>query len=149
MALIAKRTGLWDELKAFCKERPVWGTCAGLILLSNHVENAKQGGQDTLKTLPISVLRNRFGAQTESFYSRIYTENMNSVYGEDSQPTGVFIRAPIITNVDEEACVLARLENKEIVAVKYRNILGCAFHPELTKDISWHLYFVDMVKNAT
>ncbi|RKP11452.1 PdxT/SNO family [Piptocephalis cylindrospora] len=144
IALIAQRSGIWEALRDFGTRRPVWGTCAGLILLSEKAENTKKGGQELLGLLPITVLRNRFGSQTDSFETHLSVP----VLGQDF--LALFIRAPVIESVreGEGVEVMAKLENGEIVAVRKDDILGCAFHPELTGDRRWHQYFVGMAGEA-
>ncbi|KAJ3149030.1 hypothetical protein HDU89_004032 [Geranomyces variabilis] len=150
MALIAERSGLMDPLRAFVKSgKPVWGTCAGMILLSNTAHATKAGGQNLIGGLAVTVKRNAFGAQVDSFVADLAIPTL--IHPETLFP-GVFIRAPIIESVDEkEVEVLARVprkgeENSEgsIVAVRQGHILATAFHPELTEDDRFHRYFVDM-----
>jgi 5'-phosphate synthase pdxT subunit len=142
-ALIAQRSGLWPHLLEFCQRKPVWGICAGLILLSQHVTHAKQNGQNVLGILPVRVVRNHFGAQTESFMSTLVCTNES---GDQHAFMGMFIRAPIIELLpDQDVQVLVTLEQL-VVAVRQGHVLGCAFHPELTRDPWWHAYFCHMVR---
>lgn len=114
---------------------PVFGTCAGLIMLAETIAN------DTrihLGTMPIEVVRNAYGRQLGSFS---VIEEFNHI-----KIPMVFIRAPYIKKVNDQCDVLAVVDNK-IVAARYHNQLVTAFHPELTTDFSVHNYFIEMVKN--
>ena len=119
---------------------PVLGICAGMILLSKTVNDKVVGkiDQPLLDILDIKLERNSFGRQRESFESDI---SLNSI----GIPTfnGVFIRAPSISDVGSDVEVLSTFKEK-IIAVKKNNIIGVAFHPELTSDISLHKYFVNL-----
>ena len=116
---------------------PIWGTCAGMILLAEKVEDSPQ---QPLGLMAITVLRNAFGRQRESFE----TELSIPVLGEAPFP-GVFIRAPIIEYVSDGVEVLARLADETIVAVRQGKLLASAFHPELTDDLRFHQYFLNIV----
>ena len=119
---------------------PVLGICAGMIMLSKTVQDKVVGkiDQPLLDILDIKLERNSFGRQRESFESDI---SLNSI-GIPSF-NGVFIRAPSISDVGSDVEVLSKF-NEKIVAVKKNNIIGVAFHPELTTDISLHKYFVNL-----
>ncbi|KAJ3194928.1 hypothetical protein HK101_001538 [Irineochytrium annulatum] len=148
MALVAERTGLLDALREWVKaDKPVWGVCAGMILLSNDVSATKQGGQKTIGGLDISVKRNAFGTQLDSFQMNISIPALG-----DSPFPGVFIRAPVVEVVKGDSVieVIGRLNGQTkrgdaVVAVRQANILACAFHPELTGDDRFHNYFLDLV----
>jgi 5'-phosphate synthase pdxT subunit len=116
---------------------PVLGTCAGMILLSRKVSN---DGIEPVAVMGITVRRNAFGRQKESFE----TELDIPVLGEKPFP-GVFIRAPLIEQVTSEVEVLSRLDNGTIVAARQGKLLACAFHPELTDDVRFHQYFLSIV----
>jgi 5'-phosphate synthase pdxT subunit len=120
---------------------PVLGICAGMILLSKTAKDKVVGkiDQPLLDILDIKLERNSFGRQRESFESDI---SLNSI----GIPTfnGVFIRAPSISDVSSDVEVLSKF-NEKIIAVKKNNVIGVAFHPELTSDISLHKYFVNLV----
>ncbi|KAI9591840.1 PdxT/SNO family [Syncephalis fuscata] len=160
MAIVAQRSGAWPSLQALVRSRPVWGTCAGMILLSSDAVNQKQDGQALLGALPITVRRNRFGSQVESFQV-VLTEPPEVIHVNDdpttttdstAEPNGfpaLFIRAPVVEKISEKVEVLTRLtrvagEPGEVVAVRHNDILVCAFHPELTGDNRWHRYFINM-----
>ena len=119
---------------------PVLGICAGMIMLSKTAQDKVVGkiDQPLLDILDIKLERNSFGRQRESFESDI---SLNSI----GIPTfnGVFIRAPSISDVGSDVEVLSKF-NEKIIAVKKNNVIGVAFHPELTSDISLHKYFVNL-----
>jgi 5'-phosphate synthase pdxT subunit len=119
---------------------PVLGICAGMILLSKTVNDKVVGKTDQplLNIFDIKLERNSFGRQRESFESDI---SLNSI----GIPTfnGVFIRAPSISDVGSDVEILSKF-NEKIIAVKKNNVIGVAFHPELTTDISLHKYFVNL-----
>ena len=115
---------------------PVWGTCAGAILLAKEVTNLDR---PSLQLMDIRVTRNAFGSQIYSF------ENQLQIEGIDGGPlNAIFIRAPIIEDVGPDTQVLARLEQGPIVAAKQENMLATSFHPELGKDVRMHQLFLDM-----
>jgi len=117
---------------------PVFGTCAGMVLLANDVSDSE--AIKPLGLMKIRVRRNAFGRQKESFE----TELSIPVLGEKPFP-GVFIRAPLIEQSNSTVEVLARLADGTSVAARQEKILACAFHPELTDDLRLHRYFVDIV----
>jgi len=121
---------------------PVFGICAGLILLSKNAKDRVLGNTDQplLDFLDVKVERNSFGRQRDSFEAKISLEPINI-----SSFHGVFIRAPSISDVGSDVEVLSKF-NEKIVAVKQGNILATAFHPELTTDISLHKYFVKLIQ---
>ena len=113
---------------------PVLATCAGLILLAKHIDN---DSVTHIATLPVTVKRNAYGRQLGSFNTTANIEHIGDY-------PMVFIRAPYVKEVEEGVEILATVDNN-IVAVKYKNQLGLAFHPELTGDTSIHKYFIDMI----
>lgn len=122
---------------------PVYGSCAGLILLCKEIEDSDQ---PRLGVLDATVRRNAFGRQVDSFETSLPVKGLN----EPVQ--GVFIRAPLITRVGAGVDVLARVDmaphggtGEEIVAVRQDRILATSFHPELTPDTRLHRYFLDMI----
>ena len=123
---------------------PVLGICAGLILLSKKAKDRVVGytDQPLLDLLDVQVERNSFGRQRDSFEGEISMDSLNI-----PKFNGVFIRAPSISEVGENAEVISKF-NEKIVAVKQGNMLATAFHPELTQDVSLHKYFVNMIKHA-
>lgn len=120
---------------------PVFGICAGLILLSKNAKDRIVGNteQPLLDMLDIKVERNSFGRQRDSFEAKISLEPVNI-----SSFNGVFIRAPSVSDVGKNVQILSKF-NEKIIAVKQENILATAFHPELTDDISLHKYFVKII----
>jgi 5'-phosphate synthase pdxT subunit len=116
---------------------PVLGTCAGMILLARNVSD---DGIEPVAVMGITVRRNAFGRQRESFE----TDLDIPVLGEKPFP-GVFIRAPLIEQITDEVEVLSHLANGTVVAARQGKLLACAFHPELTNDLRFHRYFLDIV----
>lgn len=123
------------------KGNPIWGTCAGIIMLS--MNDADENPQ-TLSLIDINIKRNAYGRQSESFIT-----NLESSIFSDEKFQGVFIRAPIISRVGKNIEVLSWLENKSPVAVRQGNILGTTFHPELTDDYRYHKYFLTLFEESS
>lgn len=123
---------------------PTWGTCAGMILLAKSTDNAL-AGQPLLASMDIHVCRNAFGTQRESFSAEL----MVPVLGSEPY-RAVFIRAPLVLSVGPAVEVLAHLPDQEnaIVAVRQGHIIGTAFHPEMTDDLRFHRYFLDIVQQS-
>jgi len=121
---------------------PVFGICAGMIMLSKKTKDRILGEMDQplLDFLDIKIERNAFGRQKDSFESVISIDKIGI-----SKFPGVFIRAPSILETGKDVEVLSKF-NEKIIAVKQGNILGTSFHPELTGDLSLHKYFVNLVK---
>ena len=121
---------------------PVFGICAGMILLSKKAKDRVVGEMDQplLDFLDVKIERNAFGRQKDSFESEISMDKI----GIPKFP-GVFIRAPSIIETGKDVEVLSKF-NEKIIAVKQGNILGTVFHPEITGDISLHKYFVSMIR---
>ena len=135
--------GLHEPLQQKIREGfPVWGTCAGLILLARKTDNALVG-QPSLATLDIRVRRNAFGSQRESFE----TDLSVPVLGE-APFHAFFIRGPVIEAVGPEVEVLATLDDGSIVAVRQGPVLGTAFHPEVSGDPRFHSYFLRVVQSV-
>ncbi len=135
---LLKDFDMLDVLKEKIEEgMPVWGTCAGMILLAKKIIN-----QDEvyLSVIDIKVRRNAYGSQLDSFVTREVIKEVS-----DNPIPMVFIRAPWIEECGENVEVLSVVD-KRIVAAKSNNILVTSFHPELTNDVSFHRYFVDLVK---
>lgn len=130
--------------KAHDAGKPIYGTCAGMILMAKRIDGGeKRGGQPTLGLMDISVVRNAFGRQTESFETDLPVPD-EVANGEPVR--GVFIRAPYIAEAGSNVHILARFEDKGVLAQE-GNLLASAFHPELTGDTRLHKYFVRMVVN--
>ncbi|WP_332650103.1 pyridoxal 5'-phosphate synthase glutaminase subunit PdxT [Lysinibacillus sp. 54212] len=122
-------------LQAFAESKPVFGTCAGLILLASSVE----GEEAHIGQMNITARRNAFGRQIHSFETPLVIKGVS-----DNFPA-VFIRAPKIASVGEGVEILATLDG-DIVCARDRHLLACSFHPELTKDYSLMSYFIEMCK---
>ena len=145
MGLIAQRWGLVVPLRNWVQSgRPTWGTCAGMILLSDRAVGQKRGGQPLIGGLDVTVNRNYFGRQAASFETLLDAPQL----GEDPYPA-IFIRAPAIVEIGPDVEPLATMAGKEgeeiYAAVRQGPILATAFHPELTNDPRWHELFVAIV----
>jgi 5'-phosphate synthase pdxT subunit len=145
IAKLARRFGLLEPLRAAVRGGlPVYGSCAGMILLADRLLDAPPD-QETVGGLHATVRRNAFGRQVESFESEIAVE------GLDGGPLhAVFIRAPWVEEAGEDVTVLGRVVGGEadgrIVAVRQGNLVATSFHPELTGDRRVHALFVDIVR---
>ncbi len=116
---------------------PVFGTCAGLILLAKNIENQTN---THLATMDITVKRNGYGSQLDSFSTNLLIPTIDK-----NMPIPlVFIRAPYITKTSKDVQILATLDNK-IIAARQKNMLVSSFHPELTNDLRFHQYFLSMI----
>jgi 5'-phosphate synthase pdxT subunit len=136
------RYGMDDAIKAaHAQGKPIYGTCAGLILVSKGVtaDTSERGGQPTLGLLDAVVARNAFGRQVDSFEVPLDVPVLGP------EPVGaVFIRAPYVVEAGPDVEVLAKQDGK-IVFVRQGTILGTAFHPELTGDSRVHRFFLSLV----
>lgn len=146
MGLVAERWGLVEPLRAWVEAgKPVWGTCAGMILLAERAVGQKQGGQPLLGGLDVTVNRNYFGRQVDSFETDLHVP----LWG-DAPFHAIFIRAPAIVEIGVTVEPLARVTTPTgetvIAAARQQNLLATAFHPELTTDTRWHALFVEMVR---
>jgi len=121
---------------------PVYGTCAGLILLADRITDGIRG-QETFGGLDITVQRNAFGSQVDSFETEL------DVVGFDRAVAATFIRAPRVLDVGPEVDVLATLPDGDIVAVRQGTLLGTAFHPEVSGEPRFHALFLDMAQSAS
>ena len=148
---VAERWELLEPIRAFARSgRPLWGTCAGMILLARDVLDGVPG-QPLLGLMDIAVRRNAFGRQVDSFEADLDVPALG-----DPPFHAVFIRAPLIERVGEGVEILARLEAEpgqatgfgtgsaggRVVAVRQGNLLATAFHPELTDDDRFHRHFL-------
>lgn len=125
--------------------KPIWGTCAGMILLAKQVDEQGRGvSQPLLALMDLTVQRNAFGSQLDSFE----TELDIPVLGADPLPA-IFIRAPVVTSVGDDVDVLSTLPDGRIVAARQGTLVATAFHPELTGDDRFHRWFVDLVACKT
>ncbi|MCH4814790.1 MAG: pyridoxal 5'-phosphate synthase glutaminase subunit PdxT [Saccharolobus sp.] len=143
IGLVAKRLGILDELKEkITSGLPVMGTCAGAIMLAKEVSDAKVGktSQPLIGAMNISIIRNYYGRQRESFEAIIDLSKIGK-----GKANVVFIRAPAITKVWGKAQSLAELNGVTVLAEE-NNILATTFHPELSDTTSIHEYFLHLVK---
>lgn len=132
------KQGLSEIIK---KELPIFGTCAGMILLAKKISGGQKKGQSLLKMMDIEVERNAYGRQTESFEADL------KLSWDQNPFQGIFIRAPKITKRAADVKVLA-WHGDDPVLVRQGNKLACAFHPELADDNRIHRYFIEkVVKN--
>ena len=134
---------LQEPLRALIRQGlPVLGTCAGLILLADTLEDGIPG-QQTLGGLDVSVSRNAFGSQVDS------TEVDLSIDPIEGEPmTVALIRAPLVTTVGEGVRVIARMPDGGIVGVEQGALIGVSFHPEITGDTRLHRYFLERVAQS-
>lgn len=142
MSKLAVTFGMLEPLRAFVRAgKPVYGTCAGMIMVADKLLDARED-QETFGGVDMIVRRNAFGRQNESFEAAI------DVAGIPGGPVeGVFIRAPWVESVGGAVEVLATYDG-HTVAVRQGNVLATSFHPELTGDHRVHALFVDMVRRA-
>lgn len=139
IGMLLRRFGLLDPLKERVHSGfPVYGTCAGMILLADEIEDAG-AEQPAIGGMHITVQRNAFGRQRESFETDLPVPALG-----DEPLHAVFIRAPVIREVGQDVEVLARLDDSRPVAARQGNLLVSSFHPELTDDARMHRYFVEM-----
>lgn len=126
--------------------KPVWGTCAGLVMLAAEASATKQGGQELVGGLDVRVQRNRYGTQMQSFVAELALPFL----GEGERPfRGVFIRAPVVEEVmDGERAEVMGVYGGDIVAVRQGNVFGTSFHPELTDDVRIHVWWLGQVVEA-
>ena len=138
---VAVTYGLLDALKAFGKNKPIWGTCAGAIFLAKNIGH----DQPLLGLMDITVERNAFGRQVDSFEMDLTIPCLGSYNGNSGGFYAIFIRAPLITAVGEGVEILSRLPDERIVAVRQGHLLATSFHPELTGDSRFHRYFMELI----
>ncbi len=140
---LSRAFGMRDPVRtAIADGMPVYGTCAGLILLADRITDGI-AGQQTFGGLDVTVQRNAFGSQVDSFETDLDVP----VLGEPSVHA-VFIRAPLVVDAGEAVETLASLEDGRVVAVRQGALLGTAFHPEVTGERRFHELFLDTVRAA-
>lgn len=132
--------GLTEPLRQFGQRHAIWGTCAGAIFLSKDAKRT----QPLLNLMDITVERNAFGRQVDSFEADLEVPELKQVAGSAEPYHAVFIRAPIIQSVAGEAKVLATTADNRIVAAQQGHLLATSFHPELTSDTRFHEYFLSL-----
>jgi 5'-phosphate synthase pdxT subunit len=139
---LAVAYGLMDPLREFGNSRAIWGTCAGAIFLS---KDAKRD-QPLLGLMDITVERNAFGAQVDSFEVDLDIAPLKQATATVAPYHAVFIRAPIIATVSGAAQILSALPDGRIVAALEGKLLATSFHPELTPDTRFHEYFLSLAR---
>ena len=137
---LATDFGMIEPLLDFGQQHPTWGTCAGAILLSKDIDR----DQPLLGLMDIKVARNAFGRQVNSFEADLDISKLGQDGSTKKPFHAIFIRAPIIKSVSEKAEVLATLPDGKIVAAQQGHLLATSFHPELTDDLRFHKYFIDL-----
>ncbi len=136
--------GLMEPLRAFGRRKAIWGTCAGAIFLSKDARRS----QPLLELMDITVERNAFGRQVDSFEVDLHIPALQRVDPQNRPYHAVFIRAPLIETVTGDAEILAQLDDGRIVAARQGRLLATAFHPELTDDDRFHRYFVELARGS-
>lgn len=139
---LAVEFGLMEPLRDFAMEHAVWGTCAGAIFLAHDIGR----DQPLLGVMDITVVRNAFGRQVDSFATDLDVPVLKEVDPVDRPFRAVFIRAPKIAKANGTTQTLARLSSGTIVAVRQNRWLATSFHPELTNDDRFHRYFMEMAR---
>jgi 5'-phosphate synthase pdxT subunit len=134
--------GLLEPLREFGKRHAIWGTCAGAIFLSKDARRS----QPLLGIMDITVVRNAFGRQVDSFEADLDIEPLKQATNSIAPYHAIFIRAPIIESVQGDARIISQLPDGRIVAARQGKMLATSFHPELTLDSRFHQYFLSLVK---
>ena len=133
--------GLVEPIRRFAARHAVWGTCAGMILMAQRIEP----GRPVLGFMNIAVERNAFGRQIDSFEEDLAVAVLKE--GDTRLFPGIFIRAPRLLDAGASAQVIARLADGTAVAAAEGKWLATAFHPELSRDLRFHQYFMEMVRS--
>jgi len=133
--------GLVEPIRRFAARHAVWGTCAGMILMAQRIEP----GRPVLGFMNIAVERNAFGRQIDSFEEDLAVAVLKE--GDTRLFPGIFIRAPRLLDAGGTAHVIARLADGTSVAAAEGKWLATAFHPELSRDLRFHQYFMEMVRS--
>ena len=137
---LATDYALIEPLRQFGERHAIWGTCAGAIFLSKDARRT----QPLLSLMDITVERNAFGRQVDSFEADLDIPEMKQSTGTTDPYHAIFIRAPIIESVYGEAKILAKVVDGRIVAAQQGHLLATSFHPELTRDSRFHEYFLSL-----
>lgn len=137
---LAVHYGFIEPLRRFGSEKAIWGTCAGAIFLSKDARRS----QPLLHLMEITVERNAFGSQVNSFEASLEIPVLSEIEEKPAPFRAIFIRAPVIETVGGQARVLARLSDGRIVAAQQGRLLATSFHPELTGDTRFHRYFLQI-----
>jgi 5'-phosphate synthase pdxT subunit len=139
MGLLMEKDAMSGPLREFVRQRPVFGTCAGLIMLAAETTD---GEQPLLRVMDVTVRRNAFGRQTRSFEAPV---ELSLTPGERETIHGIFIRAPWVEEMGPGVEVIARCDG-HVVGVRQDHMIGVAFHPELGEDTRLHDYFLEVVR---
>lgn len=139
---LARDFNLIDPLRSFARDHAVWGTCAGSIFLSKDARRE----QPLLELMDIHVERNAFGRQVDSFEIDLDIPELNHISDNNAPFHAIFIRAPLIEKVENDARILANLPDGRIVAARQGRWLATSFHPELGSDDRFHRYFLEMAQ---
>ena len=136
------KQGLYEVINNFISTKPVYGTCAGLILLSSIIKNNNQLKKNikSFKVLDMEIERNGWGRQINSFIKEIKIKPFKKKY------KAIFIRAPKIKSLNKDIEILSKFSDTPVM-IKKGHILGTTFHPELTDDKRIHEYFINMIKS--
>lgn len=137
---LAEDFGLMNPIREFGSAHPVWGTCAGAVLMSKDAHS----DQPLLRIMDITVRRNAFGSQLDSFETDLDIAPLKQATNTDTPFHAIFIRAPIIESVSGDAKVLSTLPDGRIVAAQQGKLLATSFHPELTDDARFHEFFLSL-----
>jgi len=137
---LMKKHDLWEPVIQFSKTKPIYGTCAGCILAAKEIVDIEQ---DSLQLIDVSVRRNAYGRQVDSFIDDIDLK----LNGAPDTMEGVFIRAPKIIAIGDGVTPLA-WHNADVILAEQGLVLVGTFHPELTDDLHIHEYFIDKVHKA-
>jgi 5'-phosphate synthase pdxT subunit len=132
---------LVEPIRRFAARNAVWGTCAGMIVMAQRIEP----GEPVLGFMDIAVERNAFGRQIDSFEENLTIAMLPD--GERCPFPGIFIRAPRLVEARQPARVIARLADGTAVAALEGKWLATAFHPELSRDLRFHRYFLEMARS--
>jgi len=131
---------LIEPLRRFANAKPLWGTCAGMILMAKEIRM----NQPLLGVMDIIVERNAFGRQKDSFQEDLYVNVLEN--GDSRTFPGIFIRSPRLVETKDRAIEISRLADGTPVAAVENKLLATAFHPELTSDTRFHRYFLSLVR---
>jgi 5'-phosphate synthase pdxT subunit len=141
MLKLMESFGLIQPIREMARDGlPVWGTCAGMVLLAKNVSNYEM---ETLGLMDAKVRRNAFGSQVDSFEADLAVPLVG-----DEPFHAVFIRAPVIEEAKPAVEIMSRLPDGTIVAIRQNWLVACAFHPEFTDDLRFHRYFLNMVSQT-
>ena len=138
---LAVKFNLMDPLRKLALSKPVWGTCAGMIFLAKDTGM----GQPVLGIMDIAVKRNAFGRQIDSFETDVYVNVLE--HGRSKPFPAIFIRAPKLVKTGSKVKVLAKLEDRTVVAALEGKMLVTSFHPELSDDNRFHQFFLNLARD--